>query len=195
MSSDVKLQGEQVIIEAWDMVLRSKDRLTGGTPPDAQRRALVHDHDDGLTVNWGADYPGGVTIQGEVTANDLHSETITLAGSLIVPLTFNLNTGEITAPSEIDSGTVRVAIENAVNLNVRAHPSGAVMPARGGRQPAGRSGGTPALSLSESRAALANAGVRRVDSMVLPIDLVKMVVDLAEEVEKLKKQVAQLEGG
>lgn len=38
-------------------------------------------------------------------------------------------------------------------------------------------------------------GVTMVDSMVTPIDLVKMVVDLEEAVEKLKKRVAQLEGG
>lgn len=30
------------------------------------RRALVHDFNDGLTVNWAGDYPGGVTINGKV---------------------------------------------------------------------------------------------------------------------------------
>lgn len=32
-----------------------------------QRRALVHDTNDGLTVNFNADYPGGVTIRGKVS--------------------------------------------------------------------------------------------------------------------------------
>jgi hypothetical protein len=32
----------------------------------AYRRALVHDFADGLTVNYNADYPGGVTIRGPV---------------------------------------------------------------------------------------------------------------------------------
>ncbi|MEZ5259680.1 MAG: hypothetical protein R2705_23200 [Ilumatobacteraceae bacterium] len=31
------------------------------------RRALVHDHNDGLTLNWASDYPGGVTINGVVS--------------------------------------------------------------------------------------------------------------------------------
>ena len=195
MSADVKLNGQQVVVEAWDLVLRSTDRLTGGMAPDAPRRALVHDHDDGLTVNWGEDYPGGVTLQGEVTANDLHSEAIHLAGSLVVPLKFDLKTGEITAPSEMNQGTMRIAIGNAVDLTARARPGRLVLPADSTRPPGAPSGGTPALSASESRAALAAAGVTMVDSMVLPIDLVKMVVDLAEEVEKLKKRVAEVEGG
>lgn len=33
---------------------------------EEMRRALVHDFQDGLTINWDRDYPGGVTIQGEV---------------------------------------------------------------------------------------------------------------------------------
>lgn len=61
MASDVKLQGEQVRVEAWDLVLDAEDRRKeqGG-----DRRALVHDQGDALTLNWGHDYPGGVNLLG-----------------------------------------------------------------------------------------------------------------------------------
>jgi hypothetical protein len=38
----------------------SQDRRKADTP---FRRALVHDFDDGLTINWDDDYPGGVTVR------------------------------------------------------------------------------------------------------------------------------------
>ncbi len=59
--SDVKLIPGQVKIEAWDLCIDSKDRRKNDT---THRRALVHDYDDRLTLNWGKDYPGGVKIQG-----------------------------------------------------------------------------------------------------------------------------------
>ena len=60
-NSDVKLQHGQVKVEAWDLCVDSTDRRKNTTP---NRRALVHDFDDGLTMNWGDDYPGGVTLKG-----------------------------------------------------------------------------------------------------------------------------------
>lgn len=64
--SDIKLRPGQVVVDAWDLVVDSPDRRSNTTP---QRRALVHDYDDGLTINWAEDYPGGVTIQGELKAD------------------------------------------------------------------------------------------------------------------------------
>ena len=61
VNSDVKLFPGQVKIEAWDVCLDSPDRRKSTTE---FRRALVHDFNDGLTVNWGEDYPGGVTLNG-----------------------------------------------------------------------------------------------------------------------------------
>jgi hypothetical protein len=59
--SDIRLVPGQVRVEAWDLVLDAKDRRKTTTP---QRRAMVHDFDDGLTVNWANDYPYGVTLKG-----------------------------------------------------------------------------------------------------------------------------------
>lgn len=64
--SDIKFDGETVLIEGTflrsqttDLMLDapSRRKVAGGN-----RRALVHDFDDGLTVNWANDYPAGVTI-------------------------------------------------------------------------------------------------------------------------------------
>jgi hypothetical protein len=72
--SDIKFQGEWVIVEGnWtklstvDLMLDSPARrkTSGGL-----RRALVHDHDDGLTINYGRDYPGGVRINGPVSSDN-----------------------------------------------------------------------------------------------------------------------------
>lgn len=57
------LDARVVKTSASDLMLDSGDRRKGG---GAHRRALVHDQNDGLTVNFNGDYPGGVTIN-EVT--------------------------------------------------------------------------------------------------------------------------------
>jgi hypothetical protein len=78
MPTDVKLdQGDGTMLEldanvvratASDFVLDSAARHTGGQihRTAGNRRALVHDSADGLTVNFSGDYPGGVTINGSI---------------------------------------------------------------------------------------------------------------------------------
>ncbi|HMB93883.1 MAG TPA: hypothetical protein VKP65_23740 [Rhodothermales bacterium] len=68
MSSDIKLDEYYVIVEGrflkaqiWDLMLDHPDRRKTNSP---YRRALVHDFNDGLTVNWNNDYPGGITLNG-----------------------------------------------------------------------------------------------------------------------------------
>lgn len=64
--SDIKLIDNfdgQVKVEAADLCVDGgPGRRKGSNTP--HRRALVHDGDDGLTVNWDHDYRGGVTING-----------------------------------------------------------------------------------------------------------------------------------
>ena len=50
-----------------DLKIDHKPRRKNKTP---HRRALVHDFKDGLTLNWAKDYPGGVTIKGNVNVPD-----------------------------------------------------------------------------------------------------------------------------
>ena len=61
----VEVQGNALKVKAWDIMLDSPDRRKNNEKP--YRRALVHDHGDKLTMNWGNDYPGGVCIQGKLS--------------------------------------------------------------------------------------------------------------------------------
>lgn len=49
-------------VQGHDLLLDSPARRKPNGPPF--RRALVHDQNDGLTVNFNSDYPGGVTLNG-----------------------------------------------------------------------------------------------------------------------------------
>jgi len=68
--SDIRFVGEDVHIEGnvqkvtcYDIELDNAGRRSNTT---GNRRAFVHDFQDGLTLNWARDYPGGVTINGDV---------------------------------------------------------------------------------------------------------------------------------
>lgn len=66
--SDVRLDGEFVIAEGNWTKLRTLDLMLDAPSRRAnavgERRALVHDTGDGLTVNYAGDYPAGVTVNG-----------------------------------------------------------------------------------------------------------------------------------
>jgi hypothetical protein len=108
MSTDVRLdQGDGSFLEldarvvkavGSDFMLDSPDRRKGGGP---FRRALVHDLNDGLTVNFAGDYPGELTINGSL----INLNTLTLGSPAAgdVRLTFF-------HPDELDKdGNPRVA--------------------------------------------------------------------------------------
>jgi hypothetical protein len=69
MSDIVFDQFDQVVVlcnnlnvQGHDFLLDSAERRKANGPQF--RRALVHDQNDGLTINFARDYPGGVTING-----------------------------------------------------------------------------------------------------------------------------------
>lgn len=69
MQSDIKLdetsavvEGTALVSKTWDIMLDAPDRRQRA---EGVRRALVHDFNDGLTLNFAEDYPGGVTISGK----------------------------------------------------------------------------------------------------------------------------------
>ena len=78
MATDVRLdEGDGTFIEldarvvkalGSDFMLDSAERRRSGGP--THRRALVHDQNDGLTINFSNDYEGGVTINGELVIRD-----------------------------------------------------------------------------------------------------------------------------
>jgi hypothetical protein len=56
------VQARVLKVEGSDVIIDSAERRTANSP--SFRRALVHDQGDGLTINFGNDYPGGVTLNG-----------------------------------------------------------------------------------------------------------------------------------
>lgn len=74
MNTDIRLEDTEVVVDG-DLKLTGSD-LQFDCPSRRSnaagyRRALVHDFDDALTINFGSDYPGGVKLQGVVTAPGL----------------------------------------------------------------------------------------------------------------------------
>lgn len=77
--SDIKFDGEWVVVEGnWlrartlDFMLDAPSRRSNKT---GHRRALVHNGGDGLTINYASDYPGGVTIRGELKVDRISGHT------------------------------------------------------------------------------------------------------------------------
>jgi hypothetical protein len=65
--SDIQLWDDidgQVKVAAPDLCVDGEEGRRKGRGKSNYRRALVHDLDDGLTMNWDDDYSGGVTIRG-----------------------------------------------------------------------------------------------------------------------------------
>ena len=62
--SFVIVQGRVLKVVGSDLMLDSPERRKEHQSPN--RRALVHDSRDGLTINFNGDYPGGVTVNGDV---------------------------------------------------------------------------------------------------------------------------------
>ena len=77
--SDILLdQGEQVTVLCDNLNVQGHDFMLDSPGRRSQhgsrfRRALVHSQNDGLAINFGNDYPGGVTITG-VEALDVSGE-------------------------------------------------------------------------------------------------------------------------
>lgn len=74
--SDVVLEDTQVTVVCENLNVLGHDVLIDASArrrPDGPRfrRALVHDEGDGLTVNFGHDYPGGVTLNGVTSVTPL----------------------------------------------------------------------------------------------------------------------------
>lgn len=94
----VVVQGRVLEVEASDFMLDSPDRHKGA----GNRRALVHDQSDGVTVNFNGDYPGGVAINGS---------KINLNGPAGVRVSID-QTGAIGATGNADQVTLHSEIIN-----------------------------------------------------------------------------------
>lgn len=171
--SDVRLLDGQVKIEAWDLCVDSKDRRKN----DSEfRRALVHDFDDGLTINWNYDYPGGVTIR--------HLRRIFARGK------------QLSAPNAVHlaiDGNTRIEGRLEVDGNAFFEKTVEFVPGKvliKGYVGGGHSGGTGASTGSGASGMAAMAGPPPVP---VEIDLSEYIMALHSDIEKLKARLASVQ--
>jgi hypothetical protein len=96
----LELEAHVVKVVGSDFMLDSAERRKDGGPQF--RRALVHDQNDGLTINFNNDYEGGVTINGAIIFRDGErmrggitiNGPITIDGGIAMSRNLNL-TGDI----------------------------------------------------------------------------------------------------
>ena len=118
-NSDLLLLENQVKVEAWDLCLDSKDpnRRKNDTP---HRRALVHDVDDCLTINYAKDYPKGVKIQGDtIVDGNLAIQGAKIHGNLEIQgqITNVLRVGSLEAPGGPIFGKMMIITGDVLVLN------------------------------------------------------------------------------
>jgi hypothetical protein len=131
LADQIRIEGRrQVIVDALDLCVDSPDRRSEHNTPD--RRALVHDGGDVLTINYGYDYPGGVRIY---HLKEIHARPKMLTSPGAVHLTISGNTkieGDLRIDGTVD-GDLKVAGRvlfrpKAVPGTVIAHPPGQPLP-------------------------------------------------------------------
>ena len=118
MATDIKLDqqgGDWLIVEgrvlkttASDFMLDSPARRRGG--PSPHRRALVHNEQDGLTLNFAGDYPGGVTVTGNLVVTGDLKVAGTAVGAAIASLqsAINLLKGTADHVTELDKSVAGI---------------------------------------------------------------------------------------
>ena len=112
MNSDIKLDGEGdgwVTIESEVLKANSSDFMLDNSSrrknTDGFRRALVHNENDGLSVNFNGDYPGGVKIGGNTTVEG----GLTVVGRLRL---HKIDSPENALPRKGNVGDI-IAVQNA----------------------------------------------------------------------------------
>ncbi len=121
MKSDIKLDGGYVILEGvwtklttFDLMLDAPSRRRNSY---GLRRALVHDFQDALTINYNKDYPGGVRIHGDVVfGSENSSEKVTIQGSGLHVMG-PIETTDIMITQSSGTSSKPWATYNPINLN------------------------------------------------------------------------------
>jgi hypothetical protein len=113
--SFLELDARVVKVISSDFMLDQPSRRKGGGP---HRRALVHDQNDGLTINFNGDYPGGVTlvdlktlqVRGDITFGIPGTKIdggLGTSGTVMVPVSLTKTISELQA--EINQLAAKVA--------------------------------------------------------------------------------------
>ena len=195
MESDIKLknngltevEGRRLKVSGHDLELDHKVRRSSRnrTKP---RRAMVHDFEDGLTLNWANDYPGGVTINnGKIVNTTLEGKT-EAKGSLTVE-------GELKTKETIKAAK-GIVVERGTGIHVKGT---ATFDSKCTAKDIRLSG----LGYDERRGRRVNSGplsnpninIPGQTTVVIrePKSLVKVIKDMQKKIDKLEQRVRELE--
>lgn len=209
MQSDIKLQDNKLIFDsdyavfhASDIVLDAPARHKGrGTA----RRALVHDHEDGLTVNYGGDYPGGVKLVGAVSvrgALDVE-DSVTINGHLVAKLEQRPNGLHLLMGGGSDVNVVRVpckglCVEGILQVDQVAYihdvAVGSLRPEK--RSGSKRAGIDLADGVSVVNPDVGSKGTHGIEALPLddgPVLLSGVVAELRREIAVLRDRLDKVE--
>jgi len=171
MPTDVKLDqgdGNHVVIEGNVLKATTSDFMLDSPARRKKpglRRALVHDQQDGLTMNYNHDYPGGVTINDVVSLNNRHTG-ISILGVKEIAGTRLVGGGSTDSPSH-DIPTQNSILTLRGQIMLEGLPAG------------------PTASASSS----GDQRPARSDTASLQ----RVILDLQNQVARLTRQVAELE--
>lgn len=177
------MKGAGVLFSMSDLSLASMDRRNPhhmGGP----RRALVHDFNDGLTINYAADYPGGVTVGASGNDWDIRA---TEGDFRIGNDQFRLKIGVSTGGG--GAGDVRIGAQGGTNRLmlggggtdvVTVTPTGAIV------------AGTLVVRSLDQVVGQNEQGGPAVSEEIVDHDIVALINSLRDEVATLKLQVQQL---
>ena len=188
MESDIKLQdgglveieGNVLKVSTHDILLDHPDRRSesGG-----RRRALVHDFDDGLTLNWRNDYPGGVTVKGNLKAERASFSNEVEFGAIV-----NINQRLIVGEDSVLYVSGRSEFTNSPTVpDLQITELGTEREVELGGPGTGNvgTGLNPGIGIGRRRG-------RRI-TVTEPASLVEIIQELREEIKSLKDRVSELE--
>ena len=176
----------QLKVNGWDLLLDCKDRRRpdsetvnlGGHPTrinySSQRRALVHDVGDKLTLNYGGDYPGGVEIPGQTQL-----ETLTVTKHLSGPVAKLLGYRWFGRPASITCLAQDLVLAD-IERDKEAPASNVAL------------SHLPGDKLVINRAGGYKGGVTIEGAVTIPVTLTVDGLNLAAELKQLKAEITQL---
>jgi hypothetical protein len=162
-----------IVCKTTDLILDSEERRSGDHKSDKEmRRALVHNVNDGLTINYNGDYPGGVAIKGEVRVSD----------ELIVGTPFD--------GIRITKGNIKLRTTKTPTVNEETDkPQRGERPANG-KHTMKRINVVEINTITEELKAMEPAFTETALPSVYEFDLVEQIYELRAEINALKREIA-----